>query len=335
MSEMPIKVDAVANLNPLVKEGASLVASLNKGVAKIFSALLGPWVAERERHARHIAEQTEVECRAIRDRQATYSEGRLIPFEHPGSLTSAYHSLHSLNHEADALRLKAAMELAAVKFNDIPDQEISDEPLPQTFFNRWRREAEVIDESELRDRWATLLVEETCKPGSISPRTLDVVSKLSHDEASVFERACCGVYDKMLVTKDDDGNPLFCSYYDCLQLVDAGLITMPTSSFKRTITGKEADAYICKRDKVVMFFTGEEITAEGYVLTRAGVEIKNSLFGYGGKDNLIALAKRLAELNPKSRVSLCDVVSFDFEGNCSYKKKPFWESPIQNSGGEK
>ena len=335
MSEMPIKVDAVANLNPLVKEGASLVASLNKGVAKIFSALLGPWVAERERHARHIAEQTEVECRAIRDRQATYCEGRLIPFEHPGSLTSAYHSLHSLNHEADALRLKAAMEIAAVKFNEIPEAEISDEPLSQTFFNRWRREAEVIDEVELRERWASLLVEETCKSGSISPRTLDVVSKLSHDEAEMFERACCGVYDRILVTKDNDGNPLFCSYYDCLQLVDAGLITMPTSSLKRTIKGKDAEAYIFKRDMVVMIVAGVEIKAEGYVLTRAGVEIKNSLFGYGGKDNLIALAKRLAELSPKSRVSLCDMVSCDSDGNYSYKKKPFWESPIQSSGGEK
>lgn len=326
MSEMPIKVETTANLNPLVLEGANVVASLNKGISKIFSALLGPWVAERERHARHIAEQTEVECRAIRDRQAAYSEGRLIPFEHPGSLTSAYHSLHSLNHEADALRLKAAMEIAAVKFNDIPESEISDEPLSQTFFNRWRREAEVIDEEVLRERWAALLVKETCNPRSISPRTLDVVSKMSYDEAEIFERACRGVFYKMLVSSGEEGRSLFCNYYECLQLTDAGLVTMPSSTYKREIEKRVEEIVVYKQDKIVMIIEGDTFYSEGYVLTRAGIEIQNALFGRIGKDNLLILAKRLAKLNPRLKFSLCDIVLIEENGKCVYRETPFWTS---------
>ena len=323
MNDIDIKLNAKADFDPVVKEGAGVVATLNKGIAKIFSALLGPWIAERERNARLIAEQTEIECQALRNNQMSYVEGKLIPYQPPAQLPDAYQQLHALNHGADALRLKAAMDVAATKFYDIPESDVSDEPIPQTFFNHWRREAEMIDEADIRERWAQLLVQETKKPGTVSVRTLEVVARMTRDEAAIFERARQGIFNDMLLTEQKNGHALSCSYGDCLILSDAGLITLPSAQEKVDRGAQSAFEHVFADERVLLLIESANFTLNGYVLTRAGMEMVNALRIGLTKASINKIAKRISEWNKSAMVSLHEITGETTDGHWSYRREPF------------
>ena len=217
-----INADVKADVSPAIQAVADAVHSPLKGVGKILNALVGPWVASRERVTALLRAQTEQDCKRITDGSLTYRDGNLLSM--PDSSADIYTALHSLNHQADAKRLEAAVLEAVRQISDLPSEQISDEPLSQTFFNRWRREAEMIDEEELRQWWARILVEEAKKPHSISPKTLDVVKNLSRQDCVVFMRLCKGVIkNELLVTYDN--KPVFGTYEDVVQLQEAGLLS--------------------------------------------------------------------------------------------------------------
>lgn len=224
-----LNVDVKADATPVIQAVADVVHSPQKGIGKILNALVGPWVASRERVEALLRAQTERDCKRITDGSLTYRDGNLLSM--PGSSADIYTALHSLNHQADAKRLEAAVLEAVRQISDIPPEQISDEPLSQTFFNRWRREAEMIDEEDLRILWANLLKEETVKPDSISPKTLDVVKNLSRQDCERFLRVCRGAI-KGEVIVNTDNLPVFGTYQDIVALQDVGLLNQMESSVK-------------------------------------------------------------------------------------------------------
>ena len=69
--ELPIQarvnVDAKADLTPLSQAAADVVSAPAKGIGKIWNALVGPWVANRDRAVAMIQAQTEKDCTDIRN----------------------------------------------------------------------------------------------------------------------------------------------------------------------------------------------------------------------------------------------------------------------------
>ena len=231
--EFPIQTklnaDVKADVTPAIQETANVVGFFRKGIGKVLNACAGVWIAGRERIIALLQAQTERDCKMIANGSLVYREGKLIPTPDPPPDSNVYTVLHELNHQGDAKRLEQAILEAARQLSGIPDDQISDEPLSQTFFNRWRREAEMIDEDDLRQFWASLLTEETKQPGSISPRTLDIVKGLSRQDCEVFMRLCKGVIKcELLVTYDN--KPVFGVYEDVVRLQDAGLVSHLQSS---------------------------------------------------------------------------------------------------------
>lgn len=328
MDEVKVSIDATANLDPVVQEGANALASTNKGVCKIFRALFGPWIEERCRKADLMAEQTAIECQAVRERSASYANGVLIPYKAPGTLQGAYQTLHEINHAADAFRLKAVMDVAAEKLCYISDEEVSDDALSQTFFNRWRKEAELIDEDDLRERWANLLVEETKCPGSISPRTLDIVAGLSREEAAIFERACKGCWNGLVLKSDGSGHTLFCNYGECLRLADARLITLPAAETTEQHSKNDNIARVYKSAKAVLFAKTAQVKARGYALTCAGRELFGILNLDISRDEVQKIAQCLSKMNANVQFSLSDIIEERGE-NVVYSNTPFWSSDMQ------
>ena len=163
-----LNADAKADLTPLVQATADWVAAPRKWLEKLSNVMVGTWVARREQAIAFTRAETMRKCRLIEEGKLSYRDGELLPAPEPTA--DVFATLHELNHQGDAKRLEQAILEAARQLSGIPDDQISDEPLSQTFFNRWRREAEMIDEGDLRRFWASLLVEETKRPGSISPR---------------------------------------------------------------------------------------------------------------------------------------------------------------------
>jgi len=71
----------------------------------------------------------------------------------------------------------------------LPDQ-VSDEPVRPDWAVRFFREAQDVNDEQMRHLWARLLAGEVTHPGSFSARTLTVVRDLSASEADLFNALC-------------------------------------------------------------------------------------------------------------------------------------------------
>ncbi len=268
-----VNVDANVDLTPLSQATADVISAPTKGAGKILNALVGPWVANRDRAVAMIQAQTEKDCADIRNGKKEYRNGELLEYHNPPTLAGAYDALHTLNHMADARRLQSAIEQAIRQIAEVPPEEISDDPISQTFFNRWRREAEMIEEEDLRKWWSQLLVEEVKTPNSISPKTLDVMKDLSKSDIECFLRVCRGAI-KGEVIVGVANNPVFGSYDDIVRLQDAGLVNSLEASVRIIPLHSQRQTIICFAGcDMGILPQSEDFSARSFSLTKAGQEV--------------------------------------------------------------
>ncbi len=64
----------------------------------------------------------------------------------------------------------------------------SEEPIDSDWFLRWRNHAELISSDKMQSLWGRILAGEVHTPGSFSLRTLDLLSKLTTNEAEIIEK---------------------------------------------------------------------------------------------------------------------------------------------------
>ena len=274
----------------------------SKGLYKIFSACTGQWFANRERQIALITAQTKKDVADVNAGKKEYRNGELIRVEFANNPQEYYKLISDQNGACDAKRLGAAMLEAAVELSNISDDRISDEPLNQTFFNHWRKEAELIDDNDLRAFWAKLLVEETCRPNSVSPRTLDVARNLSKEEAGTFQRLCPFiVLDSLPINVKR--YPLNGTYKDALLLLEAGLISQASSASDDEPVNGLFFIPIMKSNYILKARTNK-IVFNCYPLTVAGAQIARIV----SVTPDIAIAKKIARAisaqNPKTTIYL-------------------------------
>ena len=321
-----VKVEAKADLAPAIKAGSDIATNTHKGVSKLFYALCGPWMEGRVRKAELIAAQTSKDCADIKNGLVTYTGENVIPFEPQATVASSFEALHKLNHASDAKRLHAAIQEAARQISEVPEEQVSDEPLSQDFFNHWRREAEMIDDEALRQWWARLLVEETKTPKSISPRTLDVVKNLSKNDAEVFKTLVQGEVDGSIPI-DAEGRPQFGNYEMLLQMTDAGLLLGSETSrkwngYKRQngewtviINPLTSDYAICAN--------GESYGFDCYSLTTAGRQLANIVRPHRTLEDVKEIIKFLAGMDKTKPLAAHKILGVE-PGRISYSTKPAW-----------
>jgi hypothetical protein len=327
-----MNVEIRADATPLVQATANAISSVHKGLAKIHNALFGKWIAQSERSIALLQAQTQKDCADINAGTKIYREGMLSDCPDPKTVVDVYDALHTLNHVADARRLQAAVEEAARQISDVPPEEISDEPITQTFFNRWRREAEMIDEDDLRRFWASLLVEEAKKPNSISPRTLNVARNLSREEARLFENMAKYVCNGALFVNRRKAPPVG-QYVDLLKLINAGLVGSQLSRQElKGTTGTQDDGLhaevLFEEDGFLIQCGGERIRFSGHLLTNEGLELMNLLPLRRTQEDIVNIAKAIADQNTYRWVSvhvLTNVSHFP-QGKTQYRylSEPIW-----------
>jgi hypothetical protein len=91
---------------------------------------------------------------------------------------------------AHEIRRQENLEAVAERsFKYLPGH-ISNEPVDSDWRTRFFNKAQDISVEEMQEVWARILAGEVAKPGSISVRTLEVVSNISTVEAQKFQVAC-------------------------------------------------------------------------------------------------------------------------------------------------
>lgn len=323
-----VKVDATADLTPAVKAGSDIVTNTHKGVSKFFYALCGPWMEGRVRKAELIAAQTSKDCADIKNGLVTYTGENVIPFEPQATVALSFEALHKLNHASDAKRLHAAMQEAARQISEVPEEQVSDEPLSQDFFNHWRREAEMIDDEALRQWWARLLVEETKTPKSISPRTLDVAKDLSKEEAQLFQQMLKGLINKCIPVAPK-GHPQYIKYAEALMLEDAGLVIAHQSSLtwhdRLLQDGSRAIVVLPEKSNCAVCIDGEQITISCFLLTTAGEQLAEMVLQERNATGVSEIAKFLHGLH-KDRKFVVHETWRSGPDSLSWGSIPAWSS---------
>lgn len=332
VSGVDVKVEAKADLTPAVKAGSDIATKSHKGVSKFVYALCGPWMEKRIANAKLIEAQGIQNCLAIEDGAAKYADGKLIPFAPQATMESSFEALHKLNHASDAKRLHAAMQEAARQISEVPEEQVSDEPLSQDFFNHWRREAEMIDDEEFRKWWAGLLVEETKKPQSISPRTLDMAKNLSKHEAEIFQRMIKGIISS-IIPVNPKGHPQFISYSESLIMEEAGLLIAHLSSntWSARVVDEGQKVILALPDKAdyVLLADGESLAVDCFLLTLAGQELAKFVLEKRSASDVLEIAKFLSERHTKTNFSVHERVPN--AGGISWTTIPSWVVPAKEA----
>lgn len=279
-----INVEIEADATSVANATADAITTVVKGAAKIIHAWAGPWMANQKRTAALIEAQMVRDCAAVKSGAMSFRGGELLACDGFSSELEMCDQLHKLNHMADALRLKAAVDLAIAELRKINPKDISDEPLSQTFFNRWRREAEMIDDDYLRRWWARLLKEEVVESNRISAQTLDVVKDLSRVDCERFVDLCRGVVcDELIVSYDNQS--AFCSYDEIAEMQNLRLIShLPAAAKVKRVGGSDA---------LVIRFNG---SAYGLILRDAGLYVHTFSLTRAGSDLLRVVGRpRMSE----------------------------------------
>ncbi len=141
----------------------------------------------RQRLLRNI--QTQQDAKAIESRDATYNNDELV---HVKSRSGSPQSdLIVTKNDDEEHNLYESFKLVAKYLEHKKDDFINrDEKISRTFFNKWRQQAILIDEQDLREYWAQILAEEICTPKSISFKTLDIVSMFTKLDSELFYATC-------------------------------------------------------------------------------------------------------------------------------------------------
>ncbi len=325
-----LNVDVKVDLAPVVQATADTISTSHKGVGKLLNAFVGPWIANRERAIALLQAQTQHDCQQIAEGELIYQEGQLLSVPDQRPLPNVYETVHGLNHQADAKRLEAAIREAARQISEVPSDQISDDPIPQTFFNHWRREAEMIDEDELRQWWARILVEEAKKPHSISPRTLDVARRLSKEEALLFVKMVKGEVDG-IIPVDSQGHPQYISYAEALMLQSAELIFAQHSQTTFRLT-YDIDEKHNKGTCIPLHNAGlmlcvhkKDFSADCYILTDAGRRLLSIAQEPRRVEDYIAIATRLSSLSGNTIMSLHPIMQRQ-GAQLTWSNIPVWTS---------
>ena len=340
------KVDISANLTKSAETVTSTITeparTINKGICKLFSALTGKWFAHCDRQTKLIAAHTEKDAEAIRAGLMEYRDDKLISLAEVQTKQEYYARLSETNATCDAKRLEASMLAASIEMKDVPDDQISDEPLDQTFFNHWRKEAELIDDDELRTWWAHLLVEETKKPKSISPRTLDVAKNLSKQEANLFIQVSKGMIGNAIMV-NGDGYPLYGTYSNILSLQDARLVASQTSfqTFEHIQENEHAVIVPFLTSKLAILFEKDKIRFQCNCLTTAGQEIHNISKTPQTLEEIKKIAKEVSRQNNNAVASILPIEIISQKVNDSQQYRYFWlplwtnRPPAETNGDNK
>ena len=252
-----------------------LVENACKGIGKLGELAFGRKFREKEYLDALMRAQGKRHAKAIEGGELVFIGTRLIPASLLQNVPQAMMLPLVSGMEEEARNLNANLAIAADVLKATPDDQVSDEPVNPDWFARWRREAQVIGDEEMRQIWGRILAEEVKNPHAISLKTLDVLKNITADDAHLF----CEVARfriASLITID----PAPLGEYeaiDLLSLQDLNLITLDLNiRIGACIVGSYG---IFKCNGFVLTIIGDNSFVlshlRGATLTKAGEEICN------------------------------------------------------------
>lgn len=211
-------VKASADFNPII-------SATPKGLDRLFSLVFGKREAEILRHKFLTEARTQKEYQQILTGECTFEDGHLIPL--PKATSTDDLNPFQIGERQEIENFVENVKIAAQALMTIQDNDISDQEIHGDFFARWRREARVIGETDLRVLWGRILAEEIRFPGTVSYRCLDLLKNITSEEARIFQRVAPYIELSGFLVYDRTQHPLpdDISHENLVVLQECGLLS--------------------------------------------------------------------------------------------------------------
>ena len=183
----------LTGLSSVGKALAKLVDAVQSGVG----AVAQPWLLKRNARAQvevnkiKLLGQQELETlrRALPPAPSGGDEIIVVLEEPVPALTQRAHARADYQEAKRQVNVEEIVFEAHEQLKDVPDAEVSDEPLDDDWTARFFTGAQDISSDQMRKLWAKVLAGEVKRPGSFSLRCLETMRNISGREAEVFEKA--------------------------------------------------------------------------------------------------------------------------------------------------
>lgn len=253
-----------------------LAENICKGIGKLGELVLGPVYREKEYRDALRRAQAEKDSKSIAAGKYIFDGSKLITtIPEPDLESDMLPLMISLKEESD--NLNSSINIAADILKDIPDEQISDEQINKDWFFRWRKEAQLINNAEMRQIWARILAEEIKSPQSISMITLDILRNITANQAEMFCKVARYRINKIIPLAE----PFYSIYSidDILKLENIGLVSHDSSLYPKSHLSNTLDAsvFICN-GFVLSINSNRSINASGIngcIISETGEEIIN------------------------------------------------------------
>lgn len=175
------------------------------------------------------------------------------------------------------------------------------QPLNEDWLSYYIEGASKISDEQVQDLWAKILAGEIITPKTFSKRTLDVLLRLSSEEAKLFEKICGYVVEignnVVIINEEKLNSPDYFTYLEIMRLGECGLInTSNTSSLNANVNPTGKFAIIYGNDTIIGESTRQEsIHLPIYPLTVTGIELSKIVSPTRKYDYLRSLTQYLKD----------------------------------------
>ncbi|HFT0372065.1 TPA: DUF2806 domain-containing protein [Klebsiella pneumoniae] len=214
---MDPQINVNADFTPAIEGGT-------KGLGKLFRVILGKRLSNSDYHEALSNAQKLKDVSLIEGGVAEYRDGALIILrndaQEPNTVAGAMLSMRdanareALNHAIHTLQ------------NENPV--VDEEPLSETFFHHWYNHASKVSEDEVRSLWGRVLASEIQAGGSISLRTMNILSTMEKRQLQSLEilsKYTAG--GKLIFSENNDDIRSFASDVsvdDINEMMDLGIV---------------------------------------------------------------------------------------------------------------
>lgn len=201
---------------------------------------------------------------------------------------------------------------------------ISSEDVNEDWLMRFFNSVQDISDEKMQLLWGRILAGEVKRPSSFSLRSLDAMTKMSKDEAQLFEKLSSYIINfrgTYAILNDDDLNEKYSiPYMQILALDECGIIDSSAMMTLNLKINEKIDGEIVYNSKLLIATAKDEriISVQIFKLTRIGIELFKIVGCNHNDDYFVEVAKILARENREVSFSLHKIVNKSEDGQIQY-----------------
>ena len=206
------------------------------------------------------------------------------------------------------------------------ERRIAPKPVSKGWMARFTALAGEVEDDVLQEVWARLLAEELAMPGSVSPRTLSVLSDMSPGELREFRSLSRFIVHGEFVYANRALNARYgLSYANILALADCGLLTAIEVPAHMAVG--EGKALVLRTNQHCILARKAEGAERGVVvharhpLTQAGRELYRAVGLPFDENYLLALTRDLVERNRTAEIRV-HLITGEVNGTIVFERNP-------------